>query len=231
MRFHPKPWARVHDARAARPLALRRGPELCVEVRPERTRPGDLWLDVGSGTGHLSGALGALGATVVGLDRDPRMARYAAARWRRPFAAADAGRLALADGSCAGVVAISLLGCLPSPAGFFAEAARVLAPDGTLCFSAMNRHSLLLAAAKAWGWRRQPGSPRYTAYDPAALAAALRRVGLVPERQVLYGHFLAAGARIVPGAAAARRRERTAPPGARDAWARQVLLLARRAGG
>ena len=232
MRFDPEEWARVHDDREERHLAFRRGLELCVEACAERIRPGELWADVGAGTGHLAGALAALGARVVALDRDPRMARYAKARWPCAIAVAvaDASRLALADASCGGIVAISLLGCLASPAGFFAEAARVLAPGGTLCISAMNRHSLLLAASKALSWRRRPGSPRYTAYDPAALAAALRRAGLVPEREILYAHFAGAGSRIVPGAAAARRRERAAPPGARDAWARQLLVLARRGG-
>jgi SAM-dependent methyltransferase len=234
MRFDPEEWARVHDAGEDRHLAFRRGLELCVEACAERIRPGELWADVGAGTGHLAGALAALGARVIGLDRDPRMARYARARWSLAFAVADASRLALADLSCGGIVAISLLGCLASPAGFFAEAARVLAPGGTLCFSAMNRHSLLLAAGKVLTWRRRPasgpGPPRYTAYDPAALAAALRRAGLVPEREILYAHFVGAGSRIVPGAAAVRRRERTVPPGARDAWARQLLILARRAG-
>lgn len=231
MRFDPEEWARVHDAREDRHLAFRRGLELCVEACAERIRPGELWADVGAGTGHLAGALAALGARVIGLDRDPRMARYARGRWPRAvaFAVADASRLALADASCGGVVAISLLGCVASPAGFFAEAARVLAPGGTLCVSAMNRHSLLLAASKASTWRRRPDAPRYTAYDPADLAGALRRAGLVPEREILYAHFLTAGSRIVPGAAAARRRERTAPPGARDLWARQLLILARRA--
>jgi SAM-dependent methyltransferase len=232
MRFDPEEWARVHDAREERHLAFRRGLELSVEVCAERIRPGELWADVGAGTGHLAGALAALGARVVAFDRDPRMARYARARWPRAVAVAvaDASRLALADASCGGIVAISLLGCLASPAGFFAEAARVLSPGGTLCISAMNRHSLLLAASMALAWRRRRGSPRYAAYDPAALAAALRRAGLVPEREILYAHFAGAGSRIVPGAAAARRRERAAPPGARDAWARQLLIVARRAG-
>ena len=231
MRFDPEEWARVHDAREDRHLAFRRGLELCVEACAERIRPGELWADVGTGTGHLAGALAALGARVIGLDRDPRMTLYARRRWPRAvaFAVADASRLALADASCGGIVAISLLGCLASPAGFFAEAARALTPGGTLCVSAMNRHSLLLAASKALTWQRRRGSPRYTAYDPADLADALRRAGLVPEREILYAHFLAAGSRIVPGAAAARRRERTAPPGARDPWARQLLILARRA--
>jgi hypothetical protein len=33
----------------------------------------------------------------------------------------------------------------------------------------------------------------HDARDPAALAAALRRAGLVPEREILYAHFAGAG--------------------------------------
>jgi SAM-dependent methyltransferase len=225
MRLDPAAWALVHDRREVKDFAFWRGLELCTELCADRVRPGALWADVGSGTGHLASALAALGARVVGLDHDLNMARYACRRWSRPFAVSEAFRMPLADGSCSGVVAISLLGCLSDPSGFFAEAGRVLAPDGTLCISAMNRYSILLAASKAWSWRV---SGRYTAYDPAALTAALRRAGLVPEREVLYGHFASGGRRIVPSPDTARRWERTVAPGSRTAWARQFLLIARR---
>jgi len=49
------------------------------------------------------------------------------------------------------------------------------------------------------------------------------------EEQIFYGHFLAAGRLAVPRPETARRMERSAPPGARDPWARQILLVARRA--
>jgi len=228
-RLDPAAWALVHDRREARDFAFWRGIELAREVCAERIRPGELWLEVGCGPGHLTAALARLGASVVGIDLDPRMARYARRRWRQPFAVADASLLPVADHCCAGIVAVSLLGCLPLPADFFAAAARALTPGGTLCFTAMNRHSLLLAAAKAAAWRGRRGTPRYTAHDPAALTTALRHAGFIPERQLFYGHFLAAGRVTVPNPPAARRRERAAPPGHRGAWARQILLVARRA--
>ncbi len=226
-RLDPAEWARVQDRREARHFAFWRGVELAAEVCTERVRPGDLWVEVGCGPGHLTAALARKGARVVGLDLDPLMASYARRRWRLPFAAADASLLPLADGRCAGIVAVSLLGCLPLPAALFAAAARALAPGGTLCFSAMNRHSLLLAAAKALAWPSRRGGPRYTAHDPAALAAALSRAGLTPARQLFYGHFLAAGNRTQPGLAAARCLESDVLPGRRSAWARQILMVAR----
>ena len=228
MRLDPDEWALVHDRRAARDFLFWRGLELCVEVCAERIRPGALWVDVGSGTGHLAGALAALGARTIGLDHDPRMTRYARRRWPGAFAAADAFSLPLPDGSCAGLVAVSLLGCLGDPAGLLAEAARVLAPHGTLCLSAMNRHSLLLPAAKLAAWRGRRNAARYTAYDPAALAAAARRAGLLPERQILYGHLSPLGSRGPSALERARRREAQVSPGTRSAWARQILLVATR---
>lgn len=227
-RLDPAEWAQVHDRREARHFAFWRGVELAREVCAERVRPGELWIEVGCGPGHLAAALAGLGARVVGLDLDLRMVRYGRRRWRQPFGVAGASSLPVADGCCAGIVAVSLLGCLPLPGGFFAAAERALAPGGTLCFSAMNCRSLLLAAGKALAWRGRRGAPRYCAHDPAALTAALRSAGLEPERQLLYGHFLGAGLATLPSPGAARRLEREVAPGQRSAWARQVLLLARR---
>src|SRR5579863_1311609 len=113
MRFDPADWARVHDEERARDLVFRRGIEICLELCGDRIRPGALWADLGCGTGHLAGALAAFGARVLGIDHDPRMAAYARRRWQLPVAVGDAGALPLAGGACAGIVAVSLLGCLP----------------------------------------------------------------------------------------------------------------------
>jgi SAM-dependent methyltransferase len=237
MRLDPEEWARVHDRPEPRHFAFRRGLELCLERCGPRIQPGTLWADVGSGTGHLVNALAERGARVVGLDLDPAMALYAHRRWPQPFAVSAAGSLALRDSACAGLVAISLLGCLTGPRDlkrFLAEAARALAPGGTLCLSAMNRSSLLLAIGKAWSWPAHwlsGGSGRYTAYDPAALAGELRQAGFVLEEQIFYGHFLNAGRLVLPRPETAIRSERAATPGSSNTWARQILLIARRAAG
>jgi SAM-dependent methyltransferase len=236
MRLDPQEWARVHDRPEPRNLAFRRGLELCLKKCGPRILPGALWADVGSGTGHLTNAFAERGARAIGLDLDPAMALYARRRWSRPFAASAAGSLALRDGACEGLVAISLLGCLSGPrdlAAFLAEAARVLVPGGTLCLSAMNRRSLLLAINKTWSWPARllsGGSGRYTAYDPAALAGELRQAGFVLEEQIFYGHFLAAGRLVLPRPETAVRLERAVASGSQNAWARQILLIARRAG-
>ena len=110
MRLDPAQWALVHDRAEPRHSAFRRGLELCRERCGRRVHPGSLWIDVGAGTGHLAQALAGHGARIVGLDLDPAMALYARRRWSLPFAASAASSLALRDGACAGVVAISLLG-------------------------------------------------------------------------------------------------------------------------
>jgi SAM-dependent methyltransferase len=247
MRLDPAAWAQVHDRPDAGSALFRRGLELCLAECAPRVRPGDLWVDAGSGTGHLAAALAAHGARVVACDRDPRMAAYARHRWRRgagarpaasqdtrtldagaAFYAADVAALALPDACCNGMAAVSLLGYLPDPAAFFTEAARVLAPGATLCLTAMNRGSLLLVVAKALGWRRRFTQARFTAHAPPSLTAALGTAGFTVDRQLFYGHHLAIGPLTIPSVVTARRREHQAPPGARSRWARQFLLVARR---
>jgi SAM-dependent methyltransferase len=230
MRPDPAAWSLVHDRREARDFVFWRGLELCAQVCAESLQPGALWADVGSGTGHLSSTLTALGARVVALDIDLRMAHYARRRWSTSSAVADALSLPLDQSSCSGVVAISLLGCLPMSGAFFAEVSRVLAPGGTFCFSAMNRQSLLLALSKAWGWSGGATTERYIAYTPRSLAAGLRYANLTPVRQILYGHYVSGRGHAVPSPAVARRYERAVPPGAPSVWARQVLIVARRSG-
>jgi hypothetical protein len=57
----------------------------------------------------------------------------------------------------------------------------------------------------------------------------LRRAGFILEDQTFYGHFLAAGRFVLPRPETARGMERATAPGSHDPWARQFLLLARRA--
>jgi SAM-dependent methyltransferase len=227
MRFDPIQWARVHDERPPAQAAFWRGLELCQEMCAPALQAGKVWADLGAGTGHLSKALVAGGARPIGIDHDLGMALYARRRWRTGNCVAAVDTLPLAAGSCAGAVAISLLGCLSSPRSLFREAARVLAPDGILCVSAMNRGSWLLTATKAAAWRGwRSESPRYVAYDPGALAAELEELGLEPERQIFYAAFLTIGRWALP--APERAPETEVSPGSRSVWARQFLLLARR---
>src|SRR5258708_34281979 len=110
-RLDPGAWALVHDRREARHFPFWRGVELAREVCAPRVRPGELWLEVGCGPGHLAASLARLGARVVGLDLDLRMARYARRRWCQPFPVADASCLSLAYRRChRDVAAVRLCG-------------------------------------------------------------------------------------------------------------------------
>lgn len=80
--------------------------------------PGRL-LDIGSGSGHLSG----LASDVVSIDILP-------SPW--VDCVADAHRLPFSDGSFSGAVMIDVLHHLERPTEFFAEVARVLRPGGRL---------------------------------------------------------------------------------------------------
>jgi SAM-dependent methyltransferase len=96
--------------------------------------PGARWLDVGCGTGALTGTVLAVArpAAVLGLDRS---AGFLARARRLPGAAlgrADATRLPARDASVDRVVSGLVLNFLPDPAAAVAELARVCRPGGVV---------------------------------------------------------------------------------------------------
>ncbi|MCJ2127215.1 class I SAM-dependent methyltransferase [Methylobacterium sp. J-077] len=90
-------------------------------------------LDIGCGPGTLAKRLAEDGATVTGID--PGAAALEKARAAVPsarFEAASAEALPFPDASFDGAVMLNALHHVPDPAVALAEAARILAPGGTL---------------------------------------------------------------------------------------------------
>ncbi len=94
------------------------------------------WLDVGCGTGALSGAVlqGSAPASLVGVDPSQAYVARAAQQLEDPrasFRVGDAGDLPLPDASVDRVVCGLVLNFVPDPAGAVGEMRRVLVPGGT----------------------------------------------------------------------------------------------------
>jgi SAM-dependent methyltransferase len=176
------------DENAAAWLRWARSPELdhafwhmnlptLIELLPP---PGEITLDVGCGEGRVARALKELGHVVVGVESSPALAR-AATEGDSAFEVhvADAAAMPLPDGLAdVAVASLSLMNMDDMP-GVVSEVARVLRPEGRLCFS-------ILHPINSWGdaeagyfetvrYHEQPGSGR-RADDLARHAPSLGRL-------------------------------------------------------
>jgi SAM-dependent methyltransferase len=239
-RFDPARWAAIQEGTVDPPpsVLFRRGRELArdtVLAHWPTDRP-EFWLDLGCGPGHLLRDLARLGRDALGIDHDPAMLRFARTNVLggegRALLAADATRLPLADGSLDGVVAVSLLGCVPDLDAVLRESARVLRPGGLLIATVTSGASLLRRAehlvALLTG-RRRGTSSAVRAYSIGDVAQLLHAAGFLVERWSGYGFHVQGRSRIVPGAATSRALEHWAPGALGARIARNVLLVARRA--
>ncbi|GAB3325490.1 class I SAM-dependent methyltransferase [Geodermatophilus aquaeductus] len=99
--------------------------------------PGSRWVDVGCGTGVVSGAVleEAAPRLLVGVDSSAAFLAAAADRVRDPraaFVAGDAAALPVGDATADAVVSGLVLNFLPDPRAALAEWRRVLRPGGAL---------------------------------------------------------------------------------------------------
>ena len=112
-------------------------------------------VDVGTGTGRMIELFGPRASQAVGIDRSSEMLRLARVKLEAAGIASslrqgDMYALPLADGSADTIVIHQVLHCAHSPASAIVEAARVLAPGGTLLvvdFAAHDREELRLTDA------------------------------------------------------------------------------------
>jgi ArsR family transcriptional regulator len=118
-------------------------------------RPVGRLVDVGTGTGRMIELFGPRAAHAIGIDRSSEMLRLArvkleAAGIQSSLRQGDMYALPLAESSADSVIIHQVLHYAHSPAAAIAEAARVLAPGGTLLvvdFAAHDREELRITDA------------------------------------------------------------------------------------
>jgi SAM-dependent methyltransferase len=242
-RLEPETWARIYDGHAedGQSLVFRRGAEIALRLCVEGAQPGERWLDIGCGSGHLANALSLRGLDVIGLDSDPRMVGAAASRFGAKensggprFEVGRAEALPFDDGELDGIVATSLMGCVRSPAGVAAEARRTLRVGGTAVVTFTNRASAL---HRAPSWIR----PERSASD----ALVLPDVRLFGRDEVLriceaaglevigvryYNFFLDTRAGLLPPRGIALALERALSGEAGSLIGRNLIVMARNPG-
>ena len=140
---HAEVWDQIRSLHVA---------ESQVEQAIERTLSGPLGtlIDVGTGTGRMIELFGPRASQAIGIDRSSDMLRVArvkleAAGIQSSLRQGDMYALPLADGSADSIIIHQVLHYAHSPAAAIAEAARVLAPGGTLLvvdFAAHEREEL-----------------------------------------------------------------------------------------
>ena len=190
--FDPEEWSQVYDAPHARGqfAVFRRSAEVAREHCERLMRAGELWLDLGSGTGHLVRALRHTGARLVGVDHSAAMLRHAG-----DGMVARVERLPFADQSCDGVVAVSLIGCLEDATRFYAEVRRVVRPGGHAVFTYTNQDSGLLRVNYAFS---KPTGMRFRHYRLGDAQAQLEHAGFVLQAARYYNCVLHAGSLVFP---------------------------------
>jgi 2-polyprenyl-6-hydroxyphenyl methylase/3-demethylubiquinone-9 3-methyltransferase len=138
---------------AGRAFGARRA--LLASVLDAHVRPGSRWLDLGCGSGILTGDLLERGATVVAVDGSGPMLAHAQAsipetlRHEVQWIQSDAQALTmLGDKAFDGVVCSSVLEYLDDPRAAIREAARVLKDHGRLIVSVPRKRSLVRTIQK-----------------------------------------------------------------------------------
>jgi ArsR family transcriptional regulator len=136
-------------------------------------------VDIGTGTGRMIELFGPRAAMAIGIDRSSEMLRLArvkleAAGIQSSLRQGDMYALPLADQSADSVIIHQVLHYAHSPAAAITEAARVLAPDGTLLvvdFAAHEREEL-----------RERDAHTRLGFEDEAMAAWFAAAGLTVDQ-------------------------------------------------
>jgi SAM-dependent methyltransferase len=145
----------------ADPAFRRRASWIARHLRSRFSAPFAL-TDIGCGRGFYFPLYHALGARIVGVERDDKPFRLAQARAGMFDAAllqASAYELPLADGSADAVVMSEILEHLDRPVAALEQAARILAPGGLLLVTVPNANYPFLWDPINWVLERTTGRP------------------------------------------------------------------------
>lgn len=209
--FNAEQWDRVYTTREGISFVFRRGVELAEDIISRVSSPGELWLDVGCGTGHLAARLSRAGRSAVGIDHDPEMIDYAKRCFLNSDSAAtlkyviaDAYHLPFGDETVDGLAATSLSGCLSDPDAFFQDAYRVLRKGGFAVITFTNRaswlHKINAIIRKRTFQTRKSGESNFSirlyCYEP--VAEVLKTIGFTVVEVRYYNFCLNWKDRLLP---------------------------------
>jgi trans-aconitate methyltransferase len=134
-----------------------------------QAKPGERILDLGCGTGHLTGQIAASGAKVVGVDRSPDMIQQAREKYPNlQFEVMDGREITFAEAFDA-VFSNATLHWIKEPEKVIEGIANVLRPGGRFVaeFGGKgNTKELLAAVARAWHKFGIPGEAPKRWYYP-----------------------------------------------------------------
>jgi ubiquinone/menaquinone biosynthesis C-methylase UbiE len=195
-RFDAEEWSAVYESekKDAKSFVFYHGAELVQNACLRQSRRGELWIDVGCGTGHVAANLCDRGLLVTGIDHDPNMVAFANRRFPAlKFLTASADHLPFDNKSVDGVLATSVMGCLACPESFYQEAHRVLRHSGTMVLTFTNQSSWLLRMSG-----RLPATEKYHLYNSSEIAKDLRRHGFEVLQLCYYNFFLNFSNKTIP---------------------------------
>ncbi len=240
--FDPASWDSVYgESRLdARNIIFRRSLERAYRICAEVSRPGETWLDVGCGPGHLTEKMRERGLKSIGVDQDPRMIAFAQGRFSASreenaprFLEARADRLPLGEGTIDGAAAVSFTGCLTSVHTLFKETHRVLRKNGHFICTFANKESVLYGIDRwlhgVWNKVRSADDWKdYERYVFSEVRRELEGTGFTVIRTDFYNFFLPIKKWILPPLFLADALERKSGERVASRLARNFIILARK---